>query len=62
MFTKGQLIFAIIFVIIFTIVIIDSYKKDVKFLKKTYKGVRWVLIGFIVFFSILVILKKLVNA
>ncbi len=62
MFTKGQLIFAIIFVIIFTIVIIDSYKKDVRFLKNTYKGVRWVLIGFIVFFSILVILKKLVNA
>ena len=62
MFTKGQLVFAIIFVIIFTIVIIDSYKKDVRFLKNTYKGVRWVLIGFIVFFSILVILKKLVNA
>ena len=62
MFTKGQLIFAIIFVIIFTIVIIDSYRKDVKFLKNTYKGVRWVLIWFIVFFSILVILKKLVNA
>jgi hypothetical protein len=62
MFTTGQLIFAIIFVIIFTVVIIDSYKKDVKFLKNTYKGVRWVLIGFIIFFSILVILKKLVNA
>ena len=62
MFTKGQLIFAIIFIIIFTVVIIDSYKKDVRFLKNTYKGVRWVLIGFIVFFSILVILKKLVNA
>ena len=62
MFTKGQLIFAIIFVIIFTVVIIDGYKKDVRFLKNTYKGVRWVLIGFIVFFSILVVLKKLVNA
>tara|TARA_B100001113_G_scaffold80050_1_gene63048 strand:- start:536 stop:724 length:189 start_codon:yes stop_codon:yes gene_type:complete len=62
MFTKGQLIFAIIFVIIFTVVIIDSYKKDVRFLKNTYRGVRWVLIGFIVFFSILVVLKKLVNA
>ena len=62
MFTKGQLIFAIIFIIIFTVVIIDSYKKDVRFLKNTYKGVRWVLIGFIIFFSILVILKKLVNA
>ena len=62
MFTKGQLIFAIFFVITFTIIIIISYKKDLKFLKNTYKGVRWVLIGFIIFFSILVILKKLVNA
>ena len=62
MFTKGQLIFAIFFVISFTIIIIISYKKDLKFLKNTYKGVRWVLIGFIIFFSLLVILKKLVNA
>ena len=62
MFTKGQLIFAIFFVITFTIIIIISYKKDLKFLKNTYTGVRWVLIGFIIFFSLLVILKKLVNA
>ena len=62
MFTKGQLIFAIFFVITFTIIIIISYKKDLKFLKNTYKGVRWVLVGFIIFFSLLVILKKLVNA
>ncbi len=62
MFTKGQLIFAIFFVITFSIIIIISYKKDLKFLKNTYKGVRWVLIGFIIFFSLLVILKKLVNA
>ena len=62
MFTKGQLIFAIFFVITFTITIIISYRKDLKFLKNTYKGVRWVLIGFIIFFSLLVILKKLVNA
>jgi hypothetical protein len=62
MFTKGQLIFAIFFVITFTIIIVISYKKDLKFLKNTYKGVRWVLIGFIIFFSLLVILKKLVNA
>ena len=62
MFTKGQLIFAIFFVIIFTITIIISYRIDNVYLKKTYKGVKWVLIGFIVFFSLLVILKKLVNA
>ncbi len=62
MFTQGQLIFAIFFVIAFTIIISISYKKDLIFLKKTYKGVKWVLIGFIVFFLILVLLKKLVNA
>ena len=61
MFTKGQLIFAIFFVIIFTITIIISYRIDNVYLKKTYKGVVWVLVGFIVFFSLLVILKKLVN-
>lgn len=62
MFTKGQLIFAIFFIIIFTITIIISYKIDNVYLKKTYKGVVWVLVGFIVFFSLLLILKKLVNA
>ena len=62
MFTQGQLIFAIFFVIAFTIIITISYKKDLGFLKNTYKGVKWVLVGFIVFFLILVLLKKLVNA
>ena len=62
MFTKGQLIFAIFFVIIFTITIIISYRIDNVYLKKTYKGVVWVLVGFIVFFSLLLILKKVVNA
>ena len=62
MFTQGQLIFAIFFVITFTIIITLSYKRDLIFLKNTYKGVKWVLIGFIVFFLILVLLKKIVNA
>ncbi len=62
MFSKGQLIFAIFFVITFTIIIVISYRKDLKFLKNTYKGMRWVLLGFIIFFALLVILKKLVNA
>ena len=62
MFTQGQLIFAIFFVIAFSIIIIISYKRDLIFLKNTYKGVKWVLVGFIIFFLILVLLKKLVNA
>ena len=61
MFTQGQLIFAIFFVIAFIIIISLSYMKDMKFLKNTYKGVRWVLVSFILFFLILVLLKKLVN-
>ena len=61
MFTQGQLIFAVFFVIAFIIIISLSYKKDMKFLKNTYKGVRWVLVSFILFFLILVLLKKLVN-
>ncbi len=61
MFTQGQLIFAIFFVIAFIIIISLSYMKDMKFLKNTYKGVKWVLVSFILFFLILVLLKKLVN-
>ena len=61
MFTQGQLIFAVFFVIAFIIIISLSYKKDMKFLKNTYKGVRWVLVSFILFFLILLLLKKLVN-
>ena len=45
-------------------IIYNNYKNTLNniYLKKTYKGVVWVLVGFIVFFSLLVILKKLVNA
>ena len=61
MFTQGQLIFAVFFVIAFIILVSLSYIKDMKFLKNTYKGVKWVLVSFILFFLILVLLKKLVN-
>ena len=62
MFTEGQIIFALSFIIIFSIIIFLSYKKDINFLNKTYEGVKWVLVGFVVFFIILVYLKSLVNA
>tara|TARA_B100000989_G_scaffold189028_1_gene142327 strand:+ start:411 stop:599 length:189 start_codon:yes stop_codon:yes gene_type:complete len=61
MFSSGQLIFAIFFIVTFTIIIVYNYRKDLKFLKNTYKGVHWVLIGFVVFFSLLLVLKKIVN-
>ena len=59
MFSTGQLVFAILFFISFVAIIIMSYKKDLKGLKDSYSGIRWVIIGFICFVSLLVILKKL---
>ncbi|UMB53531.1 hypothetical protein MKD41_14480 [Lutibacter sp. A64] len=38
MFSKGQLIFAAFFVIAFTILMIWSYRKDIKVHKKHYKN------------------------
>ena len=38
MFSKGQLIFAVIFIIVFAISMVWSYKKDIKIHKKHYKN------------------------
>lgn len=57
MFTSGQLIFALISVIVFIAVLIFSYRGDKKLHKKQYKGSIWVLVGFIAFIAFLVILK-----
>jgi len=53
MFTKGQLIFAIIFVIIFTLIISYSYVRDSSLHKEYYKNTYVILIVFIVFISII---------
>ena len=59
MFSTGQLVFAILFFISFLAIVTISYEKDLKGLKGSYSGIRWVIIGFICFVSLLVILKKL---
>jgi hypothetical membrane protein len=59
MFSSGQLVFAILFFISFVAIITFSYKKDLKGLKDSYSGIRWVIIGFVCFVLLLVILKKL---
>ena len=59
MFSTGQLVFAILFFISFLVIVTISYRKDLKKLKGSYTGIRWVIIGFIFFVSLLVILKKL---
>jgi len=57
MFSKGQVIFGILFFIAFAILIGLSYRKDLKLHKKYYKGSIWILVGFITFIIFLFYLK-----
>ena len=59
MFSNGQLLFGLIFFISFLIIVSYSYKKDLKKLDGSYTGIKWVIIGFICFVTVLVVLKKL---
>ncbi len=47
MFSKGQLIFAVLFAIAFIILMAWSYMKDVKLHRVYYKKVWWVALGII---------------
>ncbi|MDG1823240.1 MAG: hypothetical protein P8H25_07720 [Flavobacteriaceae bacterium] len=60
MFSTGQLIFALFFVVSFTAIIIYSYNKDKKKSQQYFKGSFWVLIGFLIFVALLVGLKSIV--
>ena len=57
MFSKGQLIFAILFAISFILIVVVSYRKDRTLHQKNYRGVRWVLLTFVAFVIILFIIK-----
>ncbi len=57
MFSNGQLIFAVLFALVFLVVIIISYKKDKKLHLKSYKGVKWVGVAFLIFLTILFVIK-----
>lgn len=61
MISTGQFIFAILFIITFTVIIILSYRKDKSLHKKYYKGSIWVLVGFLVFIGLLTLIKFLVT-
>jgi TctA family transporter len=58
MFTTGQLIFAIVAIIIFVIVLFLSYRGDKKLHKKQYKGSLWILVGFLIFLGLLFLMKS----
>lgn len=57
MFTKGQLIFAALFVITFIIGITLTYKRDLKNLKTHYKGAYKIVLGFVLFVLLLFVIK-----
>ena len=57
MFSTGQLVFAILFIIAFIILMIISYRKDTKLHQRNYKGAKWVLISFVIFIIVLFLIK-----
>ncbi len=57
MFSSGQLIFAILFVIVFIGVMIFSYRKDKSLHQKNYRGVKWIMVSFITFVVFLFLIK-----
>jgi len=57
MFSRGQIIFAILFAIVFIIALAYAYRKDLKLHKKYYKGNLWVLLAFIAFLGMIVAIK-----
>ena len=59
MFTNGQLVFGVIFFISFIIIVTYSYRKDLKKLDGSYSGIKWGILGFLTFVTLLVILKKI---
>ncbi|MCJ7468085.1 MAG: hypothetical protein MUO53_15510 [Maribacter sp.] len=61
MFSSGQIIFAIIFALVFVIIVTWTYRKDKKLHDKNYKGFQWVGIFFIIFLAILFCIKYLLK-
>lgn len=57
MFSMGQIYFAIGFFVVFVIITVYMYRKDRSLHKKNYKGVPWILVGFLAFFLLLLALK-----
>ncbi len=57
MFSNGQLIFGILFALVFAVVIFFAYRKDLKLHRKYYKGSVWVLIAFIGFILMIAAIK-----
>jgi hypothetical protein len=57
MFTNGQLVFAVFFVIAFVIAMVIAYRKDKALHQLFYKGNYKILIAFFAFIALLFVIK-----
>lgn len=61
MFSKGQVVFAILFAISFVIINYHKLRKDIKLHKRFYKGSLKVLLYFLLFIASLFAIKYLLK-
>jgi len=58
MFTTGQMYFSILFLVVFVIAMIYTYRKDLRLHKVYYKGSSWVFLIFLAFIGLLFVIKS----
>ena len=61
MFSTDQWIFAAIFLIAFIVILVFSYRKDLRQNRTYFKNAIWILVGFIVFILLILVLKLLLK-
>ncbi len=61
MFSQGQLLFAVTFLVAFVALMVFSYRKDIKLHKIHYRGSLWILVGFTLFIGLLFAIKFLLK-
>ena len=59
MFSKGQIVFATLFFVGFTLAVFFAYKNDKQKQKEYFKGSYKILIGFLIAFFVLLSIKAL---
>jgi len=59
MFTSGRILFTVIFIVVFTGVLIWSYRKDLKNIRTHYRRNYLVLVGLLTFIALLYLIVKL---
>jgi len=59
MFSSGQIIFGVLFALLFIVVLVFAYRKDGKLHQRYYKGSVWILLAFISFLLFIAVIKFL---